>query len=90
MIPTIQFGKLYKYEEIHNKIYIARFNNKKIIRIRDIRFYKKGVSGRDVEKEAFFKAVFNKETKELTFGIVRFKTTFGSGKSPALQIPIIS
>ena len=90
MMPTTRFKKLYSYEKIYNKVYIVRLNNRKIIRVRDVRFYKEDVPGRSVEEEVLFKTVFNEKAEEFTFGTVRFKTTFGSSESPILQIPMIS
>ncbi len=89
MISIVRFGKLYGYKRIYSKIYIVCLDNEKIIRVRDVRFYKRGVPGRNVEKEAFFEVVFDKETEELIFGTICFKTIFGSGKSPALRVSVI-
>jgi len=59
-------------------------NNRKIIRVQDIRFYKEDISDRDVEEEALFEAIFDEEAEEFTFETIRFKTTFGSDESPVL------
>ncbi len=88
MISTTRLEKLYGYKKIYNKVYIVCLNNGKIIRIRNVRFYEKGVLGGSVEEEAFFEAIFDKETEEFTFGIVCFKTTFGFSESLILRISI--
>ena len=90
MISTTRLEKLYGYKKIYNKVYIVCLNNGKIIRIRNVRFYEKGVLGGSVEEEAFFEAIFDKETEELIFRTIYFKTTFGSNESPVLRILITS
>jgi len=84
IIPIARFGKLYGYKEIYSKVYIVYLDNGKIIRVRDVRFYEKGVFGGDIEEEALFEVVFNEKIEKFTFGIVYFKTTFGSSESPIL------
>ena len=88
MISTTRFGRLYNYKGIYNKVYVVRLDNKKIIRVRNVRFYEKGIPGKSVEEKTLFEVVFNKETEEFTFRVIRFRTTFGSGESPALRIPM--
>jgi len=90
MISTARLGRLYSYKRIYGKVYIVCLNNRKIIRIRDVRFYKRSVPDGNIEEEALFKAVFNEETEEFTFRTIHFKTIFGSGKSLAPQTPITS
>jgi len=84
MISTIQLERLYNYKEIYGKVYIVHLDNRKIIRIRDVRFYKGGVFNRNIEEKAFFKTVFDKEIEEFTLGTIRFKTIFDSNESPVL------
>ncbi len=88
MIPTIRFGRLYNYKKIYGKVYIVCLDNGKIIWVRDVRFYERSVFGGSVEKKALFKVVFDEEIEELIFRTIRFKTTLGSSKSPALQVLI--
>ncbi len=80
MIPTTRLKRLYRYEETYNKIYIICFDNRKIIRVRDIRFYKRNIPDKENKREVLFKVVFNNEIEKLTFKKVRFKTIFGSSK----------
>ncbi len=84
MIPTIQLGRLYRYKEIYNKIYIVRLDNKKIIWIQDVHFYKEDIPDEKDKGKALFKAVFDKEAKEFILGKVRLGTMFGSSKPPTL------
>ncbi len=90
MMPTARLGRLYGYEGIHGKVYVVRLDNGKIIRVRDVRFHEGGVPGGGVEEEALPEAVFDEEAEELTPGAVRFRTTLGSGESPAPRAPVTS
>jgi len=90
MMPTARLGRLYGYKGIYSKVYIVRFDNKKIIRIRDVRFHKRNVFDKDEEEEAFPKAVFDKEAKKLTLRTVCFHTMLGSGESPVPRTPMTS
>ena len=84
-----RFGRLYGYKRIYSKVYVVRLDNGKIIRVWNIRFYEGGVFGGGVEEEALFEAVFDEEAEEFIFGVVRFRTTFGSGESPVPRVPMI-
>jgi hypothetical protein len=90
MIPIARLERLYGYKRIYNKVYVVCLDNRKIIRVWDVCFYEGGVPGGDVEEEALSKAVFDEEAEEFIFGVVRFRTTLGSGESPALRAPVIS
>ncbi len=88
MIPTIRLDRLYRYKEIYGKMYIVYLDNGKIIRERNVRFYKKDVPGGDEEKEILFEVVFDEEAEKLIFRTVRFCTTLGSGELPVLRAPM--
>jgi len=76
---------LYGYKEIYRKVYIAYLDNEKIIRVRDIRFYKGDILDKKDKRKTLPKVVFNKEVEKLIFGEVCFKTIFGSSKLPILR-----
>ncbi len=67
MISTVCLKKLYRYEKIYNNIYIIRLDNKQIIYIRDIRFYKKDLLVEKADEEILPKVIFDKETKKFVF-----------------------
>ncbi len=67
MILTIRFGKLYKYEETYRYIYIVCLNNRQIIYIRDIRFYKEGPFDGGIDKEILLEVVFIEENDKFVF-----------------------
>ncbi len=66
MMSTIQLGKLYSYKRIYNNVYIVRFDNGNIIRVRDICFHEGDIFNKNDKEKALFKTIFNKETEKLT------------------------
>jgi len=62
-MSTVCFEKLYGYEKIYGNIYIVCLDNRQIICVRDIRFYKKDPSIRKINEEILLKVVFDKETE---------------------------
>jgi len=75
MMPTTHLEKLYGYKGTYNKMYVVRLNNRQIVRIQDVRFYKEDPFIKRIDQEALPKTVFDKETKRLTLREV----IFGSG-----------
>ena len=75
MIPTVYFGKLYRYKRIYSNIYIVCLNNRQIICIRDICFHKEDPPVGKIDEEALPEVVFNEEAE----GFVLGEVMFGSG-----------